>query len=254
VHHDEFVARPARGRVYELGVVRVRLGDVTASGRLRLDAVARWLQDVATDDVDDAYAAIGEPNPTTWVIRWLALDVGALPRYGDRCSLATWSNGLGPRWAGRRTDLVVDEVARVRSDSAWVHVDRASGRPVPLPPRIIEGYGVAADGRPVAQRLRLPGPAQYATTTRRWPLRVTDFDVLGHVNNAAYLEALEELLAARATAASHRHIGRVMIEWRGGIDAGDVVELASVDSGTELRAWLLVAGDVRAAMVATFPR
>jgi acyl-ACP thioesterase len=254
VHHDEFVARPARGRVHELGEVKVRLGDVTASGRLRLDAVARWLQDVATDDVDDAYAAIGEPNPTTWVIRWLVLDVGVLPRYGERCSLATWSNGLGPRWAGRRTDLVVDDVARVRSDSAWVHVDRASGRPTPLPSRIIEDYSETAGGRPVAQRLRLPGPAAYATTTRPWPLRATDCDVLGHVNNAAYLGALEELLAPRAAGAARRHIVRVAIEWRGGIDPGDVVELASVDGGPELRAWLLVAGEVRAAMVAAFRR
>jgi acyl-ACP thioesterase len=135
-----------------------------------------------------------------------------------------------------------------------VHVDRESGRPAPLPSRIVDDYGAAGGDRSVAQRLRLPGPAEYATTTQRWPLRVTDFDVLGHVNNAAYLEALEELLAARPTTATHRHIERVTIEWRGGIDAGDVVELASADSDTELRAWLVVAGEVRAAMVAAFRR
>jgi acyl-ACP thioesterase len=30
-----------------------------------------------------------------------------------------------------------------------------------------------------------------------WPLRFTDFDVLGHVNNAAYWEPVEEVLAER---------------------------------------------------------
>ena len=49
----ELPERPATGRV----VVRtrpVRLGDVDERGRLRLDATARYLQDIATDDVNDA--------------------------------------------------------------------------------------------------------------------------------------------------------------------------------------------------------
>ena len=39
---------------------RVRLGDASPRGRLRLDACARYLQDIANDDSRDA----GSPNPT----------------------------------------------------------------------------------------------------------------------------------------------------------------------------------------------
>jgi acyl-ACP thioesterase len=43
----ELVERPTGGRVFTLNS-RVRLGDVDRRGRLRLDATARFMQDVAT--------------------------------------------------------------------------------------------------------------------------------------------------------------------------------------------------------------
>ena len=49
----EYVDLPARGRVFRADR-RVHLGDVDASGAVRLEALARFLQDVATDDADDA--------------------------------------------------------------------------------------------------------------------------------------------------------------------------------------------------------
>ena len=46
---------PESGRRFSV-VRKVRLGDVTPKGRLRLDAVARYLQDIATDDsLDGGY-------------------------------------------------------------------------------------------------------------------------------------------------------------------------------------------------------
>ena len=52
------VSEPERGRVFAVGR-RVRLGDVSPKGRLRLDATARYLQDIANDDaVDGDYSDI----------------------------------------------------------------------------------------------------------------------------------------------------------------------------------------------------
>jgi hypothetical protein len=50
---------------------RVRLGDATPKGRLRLDAVARYLQDVANDDTRDADWS----DPHWWVVRRTVIDV-----------------------------------------------------------------------------------------------------------------------------------------------------------------------------------
>ena len=65
-----FVERPAIGRV----VTRtrpVRLGDVDARARLRLDAVARYLQDIATDDATDAEL----DDAFGWVVRRTMIEV-----------------------------------------------------------------------------------------------------------------------------------------------------------------------------------
>src|SRR4029077_712129 len=44
----------------------VRLSDTDSNGRLRLDAIARFLQDVAADDILDAGWA---PDDHIWVVR-----------------------------------------------------------------------------------------------------------------------------------------------------------------------------------------
>src|SRR4051794_19491083 len=67
-------ARPGVGRSYA-GHRAVRLGDVTPKGRLRLDALARYLQDVANDDATEG---IGE-DAMAWVVRSTTVEVHAFP-------------------------------------------------------------------------------------------------------------------------------------------------------------------------------
>jgi acyl-ACP thioesterase len=177
---------------------RVRLGDVTPSGRLRLDAVARYLQDVAFDDGEDA----GVKGTERWILRRLAIDVTSLPRFTDMVDLTTWCSGAGPRWAERRTTITAGTpltpgtgaTAAIETTAIWVYVDER-GRPSRLPPEFFEHWGTSAGDRKVSARLSHPDPPDGAPVARTWPLRRTDFDIVGHVNNAAYWETVEELVA-----------------------------------------------------------
>jgi acyl-ACP thioesterase len=242
---DELVSRPAHGRRFE-GRTRVRLADAAPTGRLRLDAIARMLQDVSSDDTADAAYA---PD-AAWVIRRLVMERTPArgPRLRDEVTLVTWCSGIGPRWAERRTDLLLggtDGEAVVRAGALWVLVDGESGRPIPLGAGFHAVYGEAAGGRRVAQRLR-HGPPPANAIASPWPVRVTDFDVLGHVNNAVYWAPVEELLARLAPS---RRVARAEIEFRGGIDPADAVSVVTEPSPPahdELRLWLTVGADVRA--------
>lgn len=184
---------------------RVRLGDVTPSGRLRLDAVARYLQDVAFDDGEDA----GVKGTERWILRRLAIDVTSLPRFTDVIDLTTWCSGAGPRWAERRTSIT-GERATIEATAIWVYVDER-GRPARLPAEFFAHWGASAGDRRVTARLSHPDPPPAAPATA-WALRSTDFDVVGHVNNAAYWEAVEELLPVAP--------GRWEIEFRDEVPAG----------------------------------
>jgi len=205
----------------------VRLSDTDASGRLRLDAVARYLQDVASDDVADAGWASDEH---VWVVRRTELELVA-PFSGDESvALATWCSGVGASAAARRTTIAGDRGGRVEAEVVWIHLGRDLA-PLRLPQRFHDVYSPAAEGHRVSTKLTLRAPADRAT--RSWPLRATDIDLLGHVNNAVYWSAVEEALWP---------LGRAVLEYRKPIDLGDEVELAAGDGrlaflvGAELRA------------------
>jgi len=82
---EPMVPVPTTGRVFRSGR-RVRLGDVRPQGRLRLDALARYLQDVGNDDTIDRGVGNGGP----WVTRRVTVEInGPLPRYLDEVERAT---------------------------------------------------------------------------------------------------------------------------------------------------------------------
>jgi acyl-ACP thioesterase len=190
----ELVGPPPGARVFQADT-RTGFADCAPSGRIRLDALARWLQDVAYADVEDA----GLATMAVWVVRRTRICVRRFPRFGERFSLATFCSGLGRMWGERRTTVRRhgEPEADVESTALWVHLDPVTWRPAPFSDRETELYGSAAEGRRVSARLRHPAPASL-TSTRTWLFRAVDMDIAGHVNNAAYWEPLEEELLAGA--------------------------------------------------------
>jgi acyl-ACP thioesterase len=235
---EPFVPPPAKGRIFRAGR-RIRLSDRDPRGRLRLDSVARYLQDVASDDVDET--GWGAPQHL-WVVRHLRIDVLVPPVDDDRVELATWSSGSATLAAARRMSLVGDRGGRVELDSVWVHLG-----PDARPTRIGDfgPYAEATAGRVITTRLELPGPSAEAARDR-WPLRVTDEDVLGHVNNAAYWHAVEEALA-RGGGPDPSAPLRARLDHRHPVDLGDDVELAVGSSDHRLHLAFVV-GEVTKAV------
>jgi acyl-ACP thioesterase len=257
--HEPLVERPANGRIYGARR-RVRLGDSSAGGRMRLDACARFLQDIANDDSRDA----GSPNPTAWVARRTVIRIDRFPTYLDMVSLSTWCSGLGPRWAERRYEVIGDadsdrEPGRIEAATLWVHVDMATMKPVPVPEDFAEQFASAAGGRTVKARLHLPirptedksgdqagdNGVRGDVAVTRWPLRFVDFDVLGHVNNSVYWAMVEEQLSARREL---RAPLTVTLEHHAGIDPGDEVTISTVSRTDGFDLWV-TATDGRVAAV-----
>jgi acyl-ACP thioesterase len=169
--------------------------DCAPSGRVRLDALACWLQDVAYADVQDA----GLERAAVWVVRRTRIRVHRFPRFGEHFSLTTFCSGIGRMWAERRTDIVNQDAENgaaphVEAVSLWVHLDAERWRPSPLTQAEADAYG-GMPSRRVSARLRHPAP----TSTEGgsvWVFRATDLDIADHVNNAAYWRPLEEELLA----------------------------------------------------------
>jgi acyl-ACP thioesterase len=237
------VGPPAESRTFTLAT-RVRLGDVSPRGRLRLDGIARLLQDVATDDALD-----GAPGEDAgWVVRRTTIEVDEWPVHREDLTLTTWCSGYGRRWALRRTSLVGDVAGRVETESLWIHVDRTTGRPVPLGETFFRVWGPGVTDTDVKARRRLPDAP--AGDERPWPLRFSDFDALAHVNNAAYWLPAEEHLAARGDLGAPL---RAEVEYREGVVRDEAVTVVTADEDDGFLLWWVVDGQVRASTAVRQP-
>jgi acyl-ACP thioesterase len=194
---ETFRPEPVSGRVYTARRI-VRSTDVVPSGRLRLDALARYLQAAAEDDLADS----GLSEPVVWLVRRCELRIRALPAMGERLAIATFCSGTGPRWAERTTTLsAAGGAPLVQATAVWAAVSATDGRPVPLSADFLTAFGESAGGQVVSARLSHPRPHSgngvgIAPPLTAWPLRAVDFDTAGHVNNAVHWAVVEDELAA----------------------------------------------------------
>ena len=121
---DTEIRPPVDARAYA-SRRRVRLSDMDAAGRVRLDAVARFLQDAAIDDVEETGWGIPEH---VWVIRKIRVDVIA-PLLRDRSvEIATWGSGVAAIAAGRRWSVAGNAGGRPRSTASGFTSAPISGR------------------------------------------------------------------------------------------------------------------------------
>jgi acyl-ACP thioesterase len=221
---DSFVPVPVRGRTFA-GRRRVRLADRDARGRVRLDALARFLQDLAIDDVQETGWGLPEH---LWFVRRIRVDVQVPFLEDGEVAIVTWCSGVAAVAAGRRWSLTGERGGRAEVDSVWIHLG-ADERPARIDG--FDVYAEAAGGRRVSARPELQAPPDSAARSA-WPLRVTDLDVHGHVNNAVHWQAVEHLLAAGGP--DPRSPLRVQLDYRGPLDLEDELELAAARDGARL--------------------
>lgn len=185
----ELLPLPPVGRTFTAERT-ARLGDVDPDGTVRLDAVARYLQDVATDDA----VAAGFSNAMGWLVRRSMIRVARPAVLNERLELTTFCTGFGRSWAERRTTVRGADGALIDGVSLWVQIDVESGRPARLTDEFVRVYGEAAAGRVVSSKFSLdrePSPDAVPVAN---PFRATDLDVFGHLNNAAQWALAETLV------------------------------------------------------------
>ena len=245
----EIVDRP--GDVREFGHVRsAGIAEVAPTGRVRLDTLARWAQDAAWADVEDA----GLKELTIWLVRRTTIRVNRFPRLDERHRVVTYVTGTGSMWAERRTDIApVDDAAgadrtppAVQIACIWVHIDPERMLPSPIQPIEYETW-TGPNTRAVKARLRHPAaPADAGEGL--WTLRSSELDIAAHINNAAYWTPLDEELIGLG--APEPETVQAEIEYRTPAQPGAKRWL--IDG---VRRWLVdpADGEVNASMVLAVP-
>jgi len=241
---EGFVPLPSQGRTF-VDSRRVRLTDMDPRGRLRLDAAGRFLQEIAIDDVDET--GWGAPRHL-WFVRRMRIEV-VEPFLADRSvELVTWCSGLAALAAGRRWSLQGDHGGRIEVDSVWIHLD-ADQRPARI--ESFDAYARAAGGRRVSARPELADPPTEGPRLP-WPLRASDVDLHGHVNNTVYWQAVEHVLLTAGPDLGGPLNAR--LDFREPLDLGDRLELAVTGDEGRIDIGFLVDGRTRAVAAVTDTR
>jgi acyl-ACP thioesterase len=183
---DELVPLPASGRVYTEEHLP-GVADFDRRGRARLDAIARWLQDIAYRDLVDGDAE----RDGTWIVRRVRITAGPFPRFSERLVMKTWCSGLGRFSAERRTSITGADGGKVEAVALWAFLDPEAGRPLRLDTDVAEMWRETAGERDAKVRLRHPGPPEDGEESA-WEFRLTDLDIVAHVNNSNYWLPFEE--------------------------------------------------------------
>ncbi len=189
---SELAALPAQGRVFT-SHRRVRANDADTQRRLRLDGMARYLQDVAFDDLNDA--GFSQVH-AFWVLRRCIIRVIRPAHFNDEIRLRSWCSALSGRWCNKRVTIDAGSGALVETEGFWINVDGSTGIPAPLSEEFIARFSVPAADHKLHWRRMLPRPpvGDDPLQGTPFPMRAADFDWLSHVNNAAYWYVLEDYL------------------------------------------------------------
>ena len=180
-------------------------------GEAKLSALLRLLQDFAGEDADRRGCGRAElvKQGCVWVLVKYRLTIGRLPRPDEALTLTTWPIcgrlGLYPR-SFELLDAAGEPL--LRAESLWAMMDLHSRGMISGEERGILVLGAEEERFRPPHRIAVPeGGEVFAFTPSP-----DQIDVNGHMNNAAYLDAVEPVLPAafrgrtpRALAVDYEH-------------------------------------------------
>jgi len=182
---------------------RVRFDEAGEGGHLRSSGFLRYAQDLAW--VHSEGAGFGRTwyreRGLFWLIRAVQLDVIADVPYGELLDVSTEVAGFRRVWGRRHSEFRLATTGRVVAEAIidWVLLN-SRGTPARVPTEILDLFGPGGQTF-TPLRIELPtAPAMPAPPARADPTHVelvarrSEIDPLGHVNNAAYLDYLEQHL------------------------------------------------------------
>ncbi|MDV6278020.1 thioesterase [Rhodococcus erythropolis] len=217
----------------------VRTGDIHPDRRVRLDAVARYLQDVAFDNLDASGAAQAHP---VWVVRRTVIDVIEPIRWPATVHLSRWCSALSTRWCTMRVRLETENGGLVETEGFWININPVNG----MPSRISDEFSAPLSTTAAAGRLTwrpwITDPAPTTTAGISFPLRASDIDPFHHLNNAVYWHPVEDLLRADPSLSTGRH--RAVVEYTTPIVIDDTVDIRTVPGPRSTTVWFVVADNI----------
>lgn len=167
----------------------------TQTGNLSLANMANIMLLVSENQLDQVDAGIAglAKHGAGWVITQYHIDVARMPRIDEHLVAGTEATSYNKLMTYREYWLADDAGHHlVTMRGAWVMMDLATRKIIPIIPAFAEKVGAHFDSK-VERFPRLVKQSEF-TKTAAYRVRYFDIDGNGHVNNAHYMEWMEDVL------------------------------------------------------------
>ena len=238
------VALPDSGYVYETGW-RLATSDIDEHMRLRLDGVARYIQEAGAEHLADAELAEVHPH---WIVLRTVIDVLEPIELPSDITFRRWCAALSTRWCSMRVQLEGADGGRIETEGFWLCVNKDTLTPSRLSDDCIARFGSTTDNHRLKWHPWLAEPVEDGfqnVIETPFPLRRTDIDIFQHVNNTSYWHGVHEILGQVPELESGPF--RAVLEYRRPITFGESLTIRSQRHGDTVRIHFMVGDDVRAA-------
>lgn len=240
---------PAEGDVFSTSW-KLATGDMDARQYLRLDGVARYIQEVGAEHIVDANAQDVHPY---WIVRRALVDVIEPLTWPNEVTFHRWCSAVGSRSCTMRVRLQGANGGRIETEGFWTNLDKDTLTPSPITDGFFNRLATTTEEHQLKWHQWLPDPVPEGSASFSFPLRHTDIDLFQHLNNTNYWHAVHEVLARYPKIGTAPY--RAVVEYRRPITHDEPVTIRHCLSDASVRFWFCVGDEVRAAaMAATLTR
>ncbi|MCF8111268.1 MAG: hypothetical protein K9J85_07235 [Desulfobacteraceae bacterium] len=175
---------------------RIGFFEVNENLELRPRALVNFLQDAAI--LHSKKAGYETPalmeKQRAWILHRIAIVIDRMPVFGDELEIVTWHKGSRKLRSYRDFEIMHNGEKLVSATSLWLFIDTVRKKILRPPQDVAESYTVEpGDAIDVDIDRWRPENRFEPESTLLIPTRASDYDPLGHVNNALYLDYLETL-------------------------------------------------------------
>src|ERR1700741_1780041 len=172
----------------------LRVADIDATARLRLDAAARHIQDMGQDQLREL--GFQDTHPL-WIVRRTMVDMIRPIEFQDMLRLRRWCSGTSNRWCEMRVRIDGRKGGLMESEAFWININRDTQTPARIADDFLEGLRRTTN----VDRLRwkaylTAGGGADGAEIHEYPVRVTDIDLFVHMNNSVYWSVIEDYLSS----------------------------------------------------------
>ncbi len=223
---------------------KVRLYELDSLGHVNNAVYLRYCEQAAMEASENVGYTLEKYRQMscTWVIKHTILEHVAPAFYGDLIEVTTWVSQITPASTFREYLLTrkSDGAIIARARSRWVLLDSRSGRPLRMPEEMREIF--RPNGKIAVKDLKPMRGEKILENTRTFhhyrKVQRYELDSAGHVNNAIYLNWLEQakfeaMASVGYTSAWLKEIGITIVQIRAEIEyekpalEGDELEIVS---------------------------